>query len=177
MSTARDVSKIVRPLRQCHLSGDWGHLVVPWERQVVLAVGRHVGGTVSSSVYAPAALRDEHSERRLRPARLWAEFKSGTMRPVRSGLERENLVRPVRLSLVQSSIGTCLPIRGNASDVVMQCFQRVASCPTQQIAIVIDGLIHSTPTVQALEFTKTIQISGPLTEDAARSLASTLNNA
>ena len=56
-----------------------------------------------------------------------------------------------------------------------KCFNRVATCPTGQIAIVLDGEVISAPVVQEPVFTGgTVQISGDFTEDEARDLAKIL---
>jgi len=56
-----------------------------------------------------------------------------------------------------------------------KCFNREATCPTGQIAIVLDGEVISAPVVQEPVFTGgTVQISGDFTEDEARDLAKIL---
>ena len=61
------------------------------------------------------------------------------------------------------------------TSVALRCFEGDISCPSHQLAIVIDGLIQSAPTVQTPEFPGTMQISGGFTEDEARALARRLN--
>ena len=61
------------------------------------------------------------------------------------------------------------------NSIALRCFEGDISCPSHQLAIVVDGVIQSAPTVQTPEFPGTMQISGNLTEDEARTLARTLN--
>lgn len=56
-----------------------------------------------------------------------------------------------------------------------RCFNKDATCPTGQIAIVLDGEVISAPVVQQAIFTGgTVQISGNFTEAEARDLAKIL---
>lgn len=56
-----------------------------------------------------------------------------------------------------------------------RCFNKDATCPTGQIAIVLDGEVISAPVVQQAIFTGgTVQISGNFTESEARDLAKIL---
>lgn len=56
-----------------------------------------------------------------------------------------------------------------------KCFNREESCPTGQVAIVLDGVVISAPVVQEPVFTGgTVQISGDFTEEEARDLAKIL---
>ncbi|MEY3581485.1 MAG: putative protein-export rane protein SecD [Actinomycetota bacterium] len=56
-----------------------------------------------------------------------------------------------------------------------RCFNKDATCPTGQIAIVLDGEVISAPVVQQAIFTGgTVQISGSFTEAEARDLAKIL---
>jgi preprotein translocase subunit SecD len=56
------------------------------------------------------------------------------------------------------------------------CYNRSAECPLGQLAIELDGVIISAPTVQTPTFAGTVQISGVFTEDEARQLARVLNS-
>ncbi|MEQ1701805.1 MAG: hypothetical protein ABMA25_16980 [Ilumatobacteraceae bacterium] len=56
-----------------------------------------------------------------------------------------------------------------------QCFERAATCPTGQIAIVVDGVAISVATIQTPEFEGSVQISGNYTEAEARDLARRIN--
>ena len=54
--------------------------------------------------------------------------------------------------------------------IASQCNQGAQTCPSQQLAIVLDDVIQSHPVVQAPEFTGSVSISG-MDEAEARSLA------
>jgi hypothetical protein len=56
-----------------------------------------------------------------------------------------------------------------------ECFNATAICPTQQLAIELDGEVISAPTVQQAEFTDAVQIGGSFTEAEAEYLADVLN--
>lgn len=56
-----------------------------------------------------------------------------------------------------------------------QCYNQTSTCPSRQLAIVLDDEIQSAPLVNAPSFQDTVQISGAFSEDEARSLARTLN--
>ncbi|MEZ5296702.1 MAG: protein translocase subunit SecD [Ilumatobacteraceae bacterium] len=56
-----------------------------------------------------------------------------------------------------------------------QCYSGAATCPTTQLAIVLDDVIQSAPVVQTPTFPGSVQISGSFTEEEARSLADVLN--
>jgi preprotein translocase subunit SecD len=51
------------------------------------------------------------------------------------------------------------------------CFAGGPECPTKQVAIVLDGIVRSAPTVQEANFTGTVQITGQFTEREAKDLA------
>ena len=55
-----------------------------------------------------------------------------------------------------------------------QCFQKAATCPTGQIAIVLDGVVISAPVVQTANFSGSVQISGDFNEAEAKDLAKIL---
>lgn len=56
-----------------------------------------------------------------------------------------------------------------------ECFSRASTCPSGQLAIVLDDVIQSAPTVQTNQFEGSVQISGAFSEDEVRSLARVLN--
>ncbi len=56
-----------------------------------------------------------------------------------------------------------------------QCFNGLGSCPSTQLAIVLDGVIQSSPRVNAPSFSGTVSITGSFGEQEARSLARVLN--
>lgn len=56
-----------------------------------------------------------------------------------------------------------------------QCNQGSSSCPSRQLAIVLDDIIQSAPVVNEPVFSGSVQITGSFTEGEARSLARVLN--
>ena len=56
-----------------------------------------------------------------------------------------------------------------------QCYSGTDVCPSRQLAIVLDDIIQSAPTVNQPSFTTGVEISGAFTEDESRSLARVLN--
>jgi preprotein translocase subunit SecD len=56
-----------------------------------------------------------------------------------------------------------------------ECFNGTATCPSHQLAIVLDDVIESAPTVQTTNFQGSVQITGAFSEDEVRSLARVLN--
>ncbi len=56
-----------------------------------------------------------------------------------------------------------------------QCFATQPTCPTGQLAIVLDNVVQSAPTVNQPAFDTGVSITGSFTEDEARSLANVLN--
>lgn len=56
-----------------------------------------------------------------------------------------------------------------------ECYSATAACPSQQLAIVLDDVVQSAPTVNQPSFTTGVEISGAFTEDEVRSLARVLN--
>ncbi len=58
------------------------------------------------------------------------------------------------------------------NQLATRCFNRDQTCPTGQIAIVLDSVVKSAPVVQTPEFTRDqIQITGNFTEREAKNLA------
>lgn len=56
-----------------------------------------------------------------------------------------------------------------------ECFNGLDTCPSRQLAIVLDDVVQSFPTVNAPQFSDTVSISGSFTEGEARSLSRVLN--
>ncbi|MDB0005781.1 protein translocase subunit SecD [Ilumatobacteraceae bacterium] len=56
-----------------------------------------------------------------------------------------------------------------------QCYSATAACPSQQLAIVLDDVVQSAPSVNQPSFTTGVEISGAFTEDEVRDLARVLN--
>ena len=55
------------------------------------------------------------------------------------------------------------------------CFNAAGDCPSRQLAIVLDDVIQSAPTVQTPDFPGSVQISGAFSESEVRSLSRVLN--
>ena len=80
----------------------------------------------------------------------------------------------------QWSVG--LEMKGGADGIdqfnaiAAQCFPPSDTCPTGQLAIVLDSIVQSAPTIQTASFDKDdIQISGSFTESEAKDLALALD--
>ncbi len=56
-----------------------------------------------------------------------------------------------------------------------ECYSGFSTCPTGQLAIVLDNVVQSAPSVNQPSFDTGVSISGSFTEDEARSLAAVLN--
>jgi preprotein translocase subunit SecD len=56
-----------------------------------------------------------------------------------------------------------------------QCFSGLETCPSRQLAIVLDDVVQSFPTVNEPEFSDSVSISGSFSEGEARSLSRVLN--
>jgi preprotein translocase subunit SecD len=61
------------------------------------------------------------------------------------------------------------------NNLASQCFNRVVTCPTQRLAIVLDSVVQSAPTVNEPNFTDSVSITGSFTQSEAEELASVLN--
>jgi preprotein translocase subunit SecD len=81
--------------------------------------------------------------------------------------------------------GVSVGLRGDGETawnlLASQCFANSESCPQQpgsehgQLAIVLDGIIQSKPSVNQPSFSGSVAITGSFTEDEARSLSRVLN--
>jgi preprotein translocase subunit SecD len=65
--------------------------------------------------------------------------------------------------------------RDTWNNLASQCFSRVPTCPTQRLAIVLDSVVQSAPTVNEPNFTDSVSITGSFTQSEAEELASVLN--
>ena len=57
------------------------------------------------------------------------------------------------------------------NELASMCFAGGPDCPTKQLAIVLDGVVKSAPTVQEANFTGTVSITGDFSEREAKDLA------
>ncbi|MGH9133953.1 MAG: protein translocase subunit SecD [Ilumatobacteraceae bacterium] len=75
--------------------------------------------------------------------------------------------------------GVTVDLRGDGETawnlLASQCFQGSSSCPSRQLAIVLDGVIQSAPQVNAPAFSGSVSITGSFSEGEARSLSRVLN--
>jgi preprotein translocase subunit SecD len=76
--------------------------------------------------------------------------------------------------------GVAVDLRGGEgrdawNNLASQCFNRLPSCPTQRLAIVLDSVVQSAPTVNEPNFTDSVSITGDFTQSEAEDLASVLN--
>jgi preprotein translocase subunit SecD len=76
--------------------------------------------------------------------------------------------------------GVSVDLRGGEgrdtwNNLANQCFNRTPSCPTQRLAIVLDSVVQSAPTVNEPNFTDAVSISGSFTQSEAEDLAAVLN--
>jgi preprotein translocase subunit SecD len=77
----------------------------------------------------------------------------------------------VRVSLKSGAEGANLWNIGAAS-----CFSGSPQCPTKRMAIVLDGVVQSAPTVNQPQFTGGVDITGTFTEREAKDLARVLKS-
>ncbi|CAB4363700.1 MAG: protein translocase subunit SecD [Actinobacteria bacterium] len=81
-----------------------------------------------------------------------------------------------------SGWGVTVDLRGGAAgedvwnNLANQCYNKQTTCPTQQLAIELDGTLQSVATVQTANFNGSVQISGSFTEGEARNLARVINS-
>ncbi len=59
--------------------------------------------------------------------------------------------------------------------LAQQCYNGLETCPSRQLAIVLDDVIQSHPTVNEPQFSGSVSISGAFKESEARSLSRVLN--
>jgi preprotein translocase subunit SecD len=62
------------------------------------------------------------------------------------------------------------------NQLAAQCASATAACPSRQLAIELDGEIISAPTVQNVNFTNGVQITGSFSESEAKDLANVLRS-
>lgn len=76
--------------------------------------------------------------------------------------------------------GVAVDLRGGEgrdtwNNLASQCFSRLPTCPTQRLAIVLDSVVQSAPTVNEPNFTDSVSITGSFTQSEAEDLAAVLN--
>jgi preprotein translocase subunit SecD len=76
--------------------------------------------------------------------------------------------------------GVSVGLRGSEgadtwNNLASQCFSLAPTCPTQRLAIVLDSVVQSAPSVNEPNFTDAVSISGSFTQSEAEELAAVLN--
>jgi preprotein translocase subunit SecD len=69
--------------------------------------------------------------------------------------------------------GVSVDLRGGEgrdtwNNLASQCFSRVPTCPTQRLAIVLDSVVQSAPTVNEPNFTDSVSITGSFDQSGSR---------
>jgi protein-export membrane protein SecD/preprotein translocase SecF subunit len=82
--------------------------------------------------------------------------------------------------IIDGGWGVTVELRGGDGEntwnaLAAQCASGSSTCPTRQLAIVLDDKVISAPRVNEANFTGGVQITGSFTEQEARDLASTLD--
>ncbi len=65
--------------------------------------------------------------------------------------------------------------RDTWNNLASQCFSLAPTCPTQRLAIVLDSVVQSAPSVNEPNFTDSVSITGSFEQAEAEELASVLN--
>ncbi len=76
--------------------------------------------------------------------------------------------------------GVSVDLRGGEgrdtwNSLANQCFNRAPTCPTQRLAIVLDSVVQSAPTVNEPNFTDSVSITGNFAQSEAEELSAVLN--
>ncbi len=61
------------------------------------------------------------------------------------------------------------------NNLANQCFNQLPTCPSKRLAIVLDSVVQSAPTVNEPNFTDSVSITGDFTQSEAEELAAVLN--
>lgn len=84
--------------------------------------------------------------------------------------------------IIQGAWGVRVTLRGGASGEGLwnvgaaQCFSGTSACPTRRMAIVLDGIVQSAPTVNQPSFSGGVDITGNFKESEAKDLARVLKS-
>ena len=88
---------------------------------------------------------------------------------------RGDAVSQARAEFFTTEWVVSLDFTGDGNDefngIAEKCFNRTPECPTAQLAIVLDGVVQSAPTIQEPRFSGTAQITGGFGEGEAKDLA------
>lgn len=84
--------------------------------------------------------------------------------------------------IIQGGWGVRVTLKGGADGEALwnvgasQCFSGSSSCPTRRMAIVLDGVVQSAPTVNQPSFSGGVDITGSFRESEAKDLARVLKS-
>lgn len=84
--------------------------------------------------------------------------------------------------IIQGGWGVRVTLKGGADGEALwnvgasQCFNATSSCPTRRMAIVLDGVVQSAPTVNQPAFSGGVDITGNFKESEAKDLARVLKS-
>jgi len=84
--------------------------------------------------------------------------------------------------IIQGGWGVRVTLKGGAAGADLwnvgasQCFSGGATCPTRRMAIVLDGVVQSAPTVNQPSFSGGVDITGSFSESEAKDLARVLKS-
>ncbi len=106
------------------------------------------------------------------------EDKEGTRYQLGPTLATGQIVASAQPQLQNGQWSVSLEMKGGANgidkfnDIASKCYAGDQDCPSRQLAIVLDSVVQSAPTIQEPSFSKDqIQISGSFTESEAKDLA------
>jgi preprotein translocase subunit SecD len=104
--------------------------------------------------------------------------KDGVRYQLGPALATGRIVEDAQAEIPQGQWVVGLTIRGGANgidkfnDIASECFNRTAVCPSGSLAIVLDSVVQSAPTIQEASYTRDqISISGSFDESQAKDLA------
>lgn len=84
--------------------------------------------------------------------------------------------------IIGGAWGVTVDLKGGGSGedvwnaLASSCYNASTTCPTRRLAIELDGVIQSAPTVNAANFTNSVQITGQFSKGEADKLAQVLNS-
>ena len=87
-----------------------------------------------------------------------------------------------KADIIQGGWGVRVTLKGGAAGADLwnvgasQCFNGGATCPTRRMAIVLDGVVQSAPTVNQPSFSGGVDITGSFSESEAKDLARVLKS-
>ena len=131
----------------------------------------------ATATTAPAVPLSDPTTQQLLPLKGGGQCMVGP-----SGGQGDVFKNDAAATIIQGGWGVTVGLRdgGGGADVwnrlATQCFSGDQSCPSRQLAIELDGVIVSAPTVNQATFTGSVQITGQFRESEARDLARVLRS-